>query len=153
LMAGGGGVEWYFGHKYDNDDLNCEDFRSRDRLWELTSLATNFFLENLPIDKMKPADIIVSPRVNYGLAMDDDVIAIYIPSGGASSVRLNPQKSYEMKWFDPRKGGKLFDSHELPVIVTGVSELNFQIGKKEKYDLSKDWVVVLKSTQNSESAQ
>ena len=153
LMAGGGGVEWYFGHKYDNDDLNCEDFRSRDRLWELTAIAMNFFLENLPIDEMKPADNIVSPRANYCFVKDDDVIVIYIPTGGASSVRLNPQKSYRLQWFDPRNGGELFDSHELPEIVSEVSELNFQIGTKEKYNLRNDWVAVLKSIQKQESAQ
>ncbi len=153
LMAGGGGVEWYFGHKYDNDDLNCEDFRSRDRLWELTAIAMNFFLDNLPIDEMKPADNIVSPRANYCLVKDDDVIVIYIPRGGASSVRLNPQKSYRLQWFDPRNGGELFDSHELPEIVSEVSELNFQIGTKEKYNLRNDWVAVLKSIQKQESAQ
>ena len=152
-MAGGGGVEWYFGHKYDNDDLNCEDFRSRDRLWELTTLAMDFFLDNLPIEEMKPADNIVSPRANYCLVKDDDVIVIYIPVGGASSVLLNPQKSYKLQWFDPRKGGELFDSHELPVIISEVSELNFQIGTKEEYDLNKDWVAVLKSIQIQESVQ
>lgn len=153
LMAGGAGVEWYFGHKYDNDDLNCEDFRSRDRLWELTAIARNFFLDNLPIEEMKPADNIVSPRANYCFVKDDDVIVIYIPRGGASSVRLNPQKSYRLQWFDPRNGGELFDSHELPVIVSEVSELNFQIGTKEKYNLRNDWVAVLKSIQNPESTQ
>jgi hypothetical protein len=153
LMAGGGGVEWYFGHKYDNDDLNCEDFRSRDRLWELTSLATNFFLDNLPMDKMNPADGLVSPRANYCLAMDDDLLAIYIPSGGASSVRLNPQKSYELKWFDPRNGGDLFNAKEKPEVVSGVSELNFKIGTKEEYDLNEDWVAVLKSIQEQEMSQ
>ncbi len=29
LMAGGSGVEWYFGYKYPHMDLNCEDWRSR----------------------------------------------------------------------------------------------------------------------------
>ena len=153
LMAGGGGVEWYFGHKYDNDDLNCEDFRSRDRLWELTAIAMNFFMENLPIDEMKPADNIVSPRANYCFVKDDDVIVIYIPRGGASSVRLNPQKSYRLQWFDPRKGGELFDSNELPVVVSEVSELNFQIGTMEEYNLRNDWVAVLKSIQKKESDQ
>jgi hypothetical protein len=143
LMAGGGGVEWYFGYEFAHNDLNCEDFRSRDRLWELTTIATNFFIENLPIIEMQPADGFVSPRSNYCLAKDDDIYVIYIPSGGASSVRLNPEKSYEIKWFNPREGGELFDSHELPVVITETSELNFSIGND--YDVSKDWVAILTS--------
>ncbi|MGD9327817.1 MAG: putative collagen-binding domain-containing protein, partial [Cyclobacteriaceae bacterium] len=119
----------------------------------MTSLATRFFLENLPIDKMRPSDNLVSPRSNYALALEDDIIVIYIPAGGASSVKLNPQKSYDVKWFDPRNGGELFDSHELPVIITNTSELNFQIGTKEEYDLGKDWVAVLKNIQSTENPQ
>jgi len=143
LMAGGGGVEWYFGYDYDNNDLNCEDFRSREKLWEMTFIATRFFLDNLPISEMKPVDGWVSPRSNYCFAKDDDLIVIYIPSGGASSVRLNPDKSYKLQWFDPRNGGAMFDSYELPVIVYGLSEFNFSIG--EKYDADQDWVAVLTS--------
>jgi hypothetical protein len=119
----------------------------------MTSLATSFFIENLPITKMKPADNLVSPRANYAFAMDDDIIVIYIPSGGASSVRLNPEKSYSVEWFDPRNGGELFDAQESPVIVSGISELNFQIGTNEEYDLGKDWVAILKSVQSAENPQ
>jgi hypothetical protein len=36
LMAGGGGVEWYFGYNFPHNDLQCEDWRSRDRLWDIT---------------------------------------------------------------------------------------------------------------------
>ena len=150
LMAGGGGVEWYFGHKYDNNDLNCEDFRSRDRLWELTDIALDFFRDNLPVDKMIPADGLVSPRANYCLAMEDDLYVIYIPRGGASSVRLNPDKSYEIKWFNPREGGEMFDAHELPVVITNTTELNFSIGNK--FDVRKDWVAVLTNVQNTEGS-
>ena len=32
LMAGGAGVEWYFGYKFAHSDLNCEDWHSRDAL-------------------------------------------------------------------------------------------------------------------------
>jgi hypothetical protein len=32
LMAGGAGVEWYFGYQQPHTDLNCEDWRSRDKM-------------------------------------------------------------------------------------------------------------------------
>ena len=143
LMAGGGGVEWYFGHKYDNNDLNCEDFRSRDKLWELSVLATNFFLDQVPLDKMKPSDGLVSPRTNYCLAMDDDLYVIYIPKGGASSVRINAGKRYTIEWFDPRNGGEVFQTDT--TVHTGTAELNFSIGNSRNIDRNKDWVAILKS--------
>lgn len=151
LMGGGGGVEWYFGYEYDHNDLNCEDYRSRERLWELTSLATRFFLDNLPVNEMHPVDGWVSPRTNYCLAKDDDLIVIYIPTGGASSVRLNPEKSYRIQWFDPRDGGALFDAYDKPQIVENASELNFSIGNK--FDIRKDWVAVLTRTNLSKGTE
>ncbi|HYG33407.1 MAG TPA: DUF5060 domain-containing protein, partial [Clostridia bacterium] len=33
LLAGGQGVEYYFGYTLPENDLKCEDFRSRDRSW------------------------------------------------------------------------------------------------------------------------
>ncbi len=39
LMAGGAGVEYYFGYQLPQNDLNCEDFRSRDRSWDDCRIA------------------------------------------------------------------------------------------------------------------
>ena len=48
LMAGGAGCEWYFGYKYPNNDRNCEDFRSREHMWDMTRYAVEFFKKYLP---------------------------------------------------------------------------------------------------------
>ncbi len=42
LMAGGWGIEWYFGYQYEHNDVNLEDWRSRDVLWKQTLHATSF---------------------------------------------------------------------------------------------------------------
>ncbi|MEZ5397232.1 MAG: hypothetical protein R2724_31255 [Bryobacterales bacterium] len=41
-MGGGAGVEWYFGHQYPHMDINMEDWRSRDRMWDQTRYALEF---------------------------------------------------------------------------------------------------------------
>ena len=56
LMAGGAGVEWYFGYNFPNNDLNCEDWRSRDHMWDLTRYALEFFHDHLPFAKMEHHD-------------------------------------------------------------------------------------------------
>ena len=56
LMAGGAGVEWYFGYKYAHNDLNCEDWRSRENVWNQTKYALDFFNKYLSFDKMQSAD-------------------------------------------------------------------------------------------------
>lgn len=37
LMAGGAGVEYYFGFRFRESDLTLQDFRSRDQLWDQVS--------------------------------------------------------------------------------------------------------------------
>ena len=57
LMAGGGGVEYYFGYTLPQTDLGCEDWRSRDRSWGYAGVALEFFRENrIPFWTMDCAD-------------------------------------------------------------------------------------------------
>lgn len=140
LMAGGGGVEWYFGYEYDHNDLNCENFRSREQLWEQTAVAIQFFKDHIPIKEMEPSDNLVSPNSNYCLTNNNDLILIFIPVGGASSIQLDPTKSYSIEWFDPKNGGELFQTESK--LYKGISELNFSI---QGEDTEKDWVALLKA--------
>ena len=64
LMAGGGGVEWYFGYRNHNNDLGCEDWRSRDRMWDYTRFALDFF-EKIPFWKMKSHDELITDEKSY----------------------------------------------------------------------------------------
>ncbi|MDX1564263.1 MAG: DUF5060 domain-containing protein, partial [Phycisphaeraceae bacterium] len=61
LMAGGAGVEWYFGYKYAHNDLNCEDWRSRQAMWDQTRYALAFF-QRLPLDRMTHADDLIDAK-------------------------------------------------------------------------------------------
>ncbi len=68
LMAGGAGVEWYFGYKFAHSDLSCEDWRSREKLWEQTKMALDFFHNNLPFTEMENGDELTSENNDYCLA-------------------------------------------------------------------------------------
>ena len=137
LMAGGGGVEWYFGYQYPNNDLNCEDWRSRSNLWKQTRIAVDFFRDHLPFYRMEPADHLVSPQSNYALIDDEEMLVVYIPSGGASSIRLNPLNIYTLEWFDPVLGGALIEDDT--TLYTGKMDLNFRIRNQ---DTKQDWVAL-----------
>ncbi|MGW8314835.1 MAG: DUF5060 domain-containing protein, partial [Bacteroidales bacterium] len=80
LMAGGAGVEWYFGYNYAHGDLNCEDWRSRDRMWDQTRYALTFFQRYLPFPQMGNHDELTSP--GSCLAFPGKVYAVYLPEGG-----------------------------------------------------------------------
>jgi hypothetical protein len=47
LMAGGAGVEYYFGYKLAQNDLVAEDFRSRDRSWDFCRVAQRLDLSHV----------------------------------------------------------------------------------------------------------
>lgn len=110
LMAGGGGVEWYFGYLNHNNDLGCEDWRSRDRMWEYTKYGLDFFNNHLPFDEMQSRDELMADKAHFCFAKEGAVYAVYMPFGGSADLDLSGQSgSYEIKWYNPRTGGDLQD--------------------------------------------
>ena len=131
LMGGGSGVEWYFGHQYPHMDINMEDWRSRDRMWDQTRHALSFFHEHLPFWEMtaEPGRI---------LRKGDDVIAVHLPKGGTTMVRLG-EGGYNVQWFDPRNGGELQKG-----AVETVSGPGEKTVGPPPVDPTRDWVVLLR---------
>ncbi len=137
LMAGGAGVEWYFGYKYAHSDLSCEDWRSRDLLWDQTKIAIDFFHNHLPFTEMKNMDEITSEKDDYCLAKTGEVYAVYLPVGNATKIDLAAGK-YDVKWFNPRTGGALVNG-DTEKISGGISST----GNPPVKD-GKDWVCLIK---------
>ena len=104
LMGGGSGVEWYFGYKYPNMDLNCEDWRSRGLMWDQTRHALRFFRQYLPFWEMSPANHLAPGALV--LAKPGSVYAVYLPQGGSTQLTLEAGR-YSVEWYNPRTGGPL----------------------------------------------
>ncbi|MBT5706773.1 MAG: DUF5060 domain-containing protein [Verrucomicrobia bacterium] len=110
LMAGGGGVEWYFGYRYAHNDLNCEDLRSRANMWRLTKIALDFFQEHLPFSEMMSMDELTSDGNDYVFAKSGEIYCVDDPDGGEIRLDLSGQLgAFEVLWFDPRSGGGLVE--------------------------------------------
>jgi len=140
LMAGGAGVEWYFGYNFDHNDLNCEDWRSRDHMWDLTRYAIDFFLDHLPFQEMKHHDELTANPNDYCFAAPGKVYAVYLPDGGSTSLDLGDSAStFKVKWYNPREGGPLADGTVKTVHGPGI----ISIGDPPT-DPDKDWTVVIK---------
>jgi hypothetical protein len=106
LMAGGAGVEWYFGYQYAHGDLNCEDWRSRDLMWDQTRFALDFFQKYLPFNQMESLDELTS--AGFCLAAPGKVYALYLPGEGPATLDLGSHPgTYSVAWYDPRHGGSL----------------------------------------------
>ncbi|GAA4814659.1 DUF5060 domain-containing protein [Litoribaculum gwangyangense] len=140
LMAGGYGVEWYFGYASPNSDLTCQDFRSRDLFWDQNKHALDFFNNYIPFWDMEPKDdLITSEAIAYCFAKMDEVYAIYVEAK-ADKVTLdlgNSGKTFDIKWFDPRNGGTLQEGSMTSVKAKGIIELGVPPSSYER-----DWVIL-----------
>ena len=108
LMAGGAGVEWYFGYKFAHNDLKCEDWRSRDILWDQTRYAIEFFQKYLPYNRMSSANELTDNSNDYVFANKGEIYAIYMPKFEETKLDLTASNSkFSVKWYNPKLGGKL----------------------------------------------
>lgn len=141
LMAGGYGVEWYFGYASPHSDLTCQDFRSRDLFWDQNRYARRFFNQYVPFWEMEPADDLTTDQSSYCLAKKDAVYVVYLPVGvETTSIDLgNSGQEYLVKWYNPRQGGDLQTGSVESVKATGAVKLGFPPIEKEN-----DWVALLK---------
>lgn len=104
LMAGGAGVEWYFGARNEHNDLGMEDWRSRDRAWKWTSAALRFFQEYVPFWEMESHDELVTDG-HYCLARPGETYLVYLPFGGATTVDLSGASGpLEVSWVQAATG-------------------------------------------------
>ncbi|WP_189585233.1 DUF5060 domain-containing protein [Litorimonas cladophorae] len=109
LLAGGAGVEWYFGGRFPSSDISAEDWRTRQNLWTQTRYALEFFDQHLPYWKMGDCEGVIARPDVYCLAVPNEIYAFYMPGRGSSMVYLPELDAgeYIVDWFDPKRGGNL----------------------------------------------
>ena len=139
FMAGGAGVEWYFGFNHPHSDFTLQDFRSRDSFWDFTRYALEFFHTYLPFQEMTANDDLASNSNAYVLAKEDAVYAVYLKWGGTTTLDLsNSSKTYTIKWFNPRTGGPLVNGTVAEVTGPGTVSIGQPLT-----DQSEDWVALV----------
>lgn len=116
LMAGGAGVMYYFGYGqpdgnqvdilFNNSDMSCQDFRSRDISWDYARYGAEFFDLYLPFWDMHNDDSKTSNSNSHCLYKEGDVYVVYLRNGGTTNLSL-PAGTYNVDWFNPRTGGNL----------------------------------------------
>ena len=140
LMAGGYGVEWYFGYASPNSDLTCQDFRSRDLFWDQNRYALHFFNKYIPFWDMEPNDSLTLDDVSYCIAKEDEIYVVYTEAN-ADKIKLNigtSNKLFMVKWFDPRNGGDLQNGSKTSVKAEGIVALG-----RPPSEIEKDWVILV----------
>ena len=141
LMAGAAGVEWYFGARYDHNDLSAEDWRSRANLWSQTRHALDFF-RRLPFAHMTSADDLTDRPDDHILAYPDIVYALYLPDSADTNLNLgSTTHDFTVQWFDPVAGGDLRPGDTATIRGPG----SVSIGRPpERSAPHQDWAVLIR---------
>ncbi len=113
IMAGGAGVEWYFGAHQEHNDLTAEDLRSRHNLWLQTKVALDFFNQHTRYWDMTPLPQRVDSPDIYAFGNPGQQYVLYIPAGEPARLRVDGSGKYTLSWFNPIEGGELISHHAL----------------------------------------
>jgi len=140
ILAGGAGLEFYFGYKHAHSDLTCQDFRSRDGFWDYCRYALEFFKkQKIPFWEMKNADGKVSGVDGYCLQQPGKLYLVYLKNGGAATLDMSGAKGdFKVKWYNPRSGGSLESGSTKTVSGGGKRALGLP-----PRDRDQDWLAVV----------
>ncbi len=175
LMGGGAGCEYYFGYQFVENDILCEDWRSRDQSWDHGRIAINFFHHHeIPFWDMENADALVGntehgPR-EFCLAKPDEVYLVYLPpvlsqpgirkpahgqegDDPPRSARLDLSAAtgtYQVHWFDPCNGGSLQRGSVTTISGGGERQLGDPpvVNRRATGLETGDWLVLLRRIEN-----
>lgn len=148
IMAGGAGVEYYFGNRHPDSDMQAENYRSRDKSWEYSGIALNFFKENkVPFWEMENKNsLIFNPEHShqkYCFAKEGELYLVYLGYTSTSQLDLSREKGdFTVKWFNPREGGEMKQGSVTRVRGGGTVALGNPPSGKEN-----DWLVVVRKHQ------
>jgi hypothetical protein len=137
LMAGGGGVEYYFGYNTGETDLTSQDYRSREKSWKYAKYALDFFKTYLPLTGMKPLD---NSSSGWSFGKEGDTYVVYLKAGGSSQITL-PSGKYTIKWYNPGAGGELQNGS-----TTSLDSGTVSLGNPPS-DNTSDWAVLIRNSE------
>jgi len=139
IMAGGAGVEWYFGYKHPHSDLTCQDYRTREKMWTQCRYALEFFRKyKIPFWDMKCTDEMTENADDYVLCKPGEIYLVYLKHGG--KVELNVAGGdYNYGWFNPRTSDGLDG-----LLKTGSAKSGRKVEVTAPDD--NDWLLVIKGS-------
>ena len=138
VMAGGAGVEFYFGYGHAHSDLTCQDYRTRDGFWDYCQYQLDFFHDNhVPFQDMSNEDALSSNANSWCLRKPGEAYVVFLKNGGTTNLNLSAAAGdFDVRWFDPRNGGALQQGSV--AMVTGGATVS--LGTAPSATTS-DWVV------------
>lgn len=142
LMAGGSGVSWYFGWQNNapTSDLSSEDLRVRESMWKQTKHALDFFKRYVPFQNMAAANDLVEGDGDFVFAESGRVYLVYLKNGGTAELNLgNVDGVFDVRWFDPIRGGAL----QLGAVGSVEAAARVSLGAAP-HSIDQDWAVLVR---------
>ncbi len=135
IMAGGAGLEWYFGYKHPHSDLTCQDYRTREKMWNQCRYALEFFKKyEIPFWDMKCEDEMTASTDDYVLCKAGELYLVYLKHGGKIKLDVTSGK-FDYGWFNPRTGNGLDG-----LLKKGSANGRIELTAPDK----NDWLLVIK---------
>ncbi len=141
LMAGGAGVEWYFGYKHPHSDLTCQDYRTRAKMWKQSRIALEFFRDHeIPFWDMTNKNALVSHEDAYCLYQKNTVYLVFLKNASKkATLDLSGESGdWTLQWYDPREGGALQDGSVKSLEGGGKTALGHPSSEQDL-----DWVALV----------
>lgn len=113
VLLSGAGIEWYMGWigNEGGGDLNVEDFRTREPMWNYMRHARLLLEQHTPFWRMEPSDELLSGEDGFAgggqvLAATGEVYVVYLPRASATGTLdlTGAGGRFEARWYDPRTG-------------------------------------------------
>lgn len=106
LLAGGAGVEYYFGYGQPHNDLDCEAMQVRSDMWAVSKIAKEFFEFYLPVSEMENMDHLTTNSDVYCFGKDKETYVLYVPSNTSSFTFSGSPGVYDLLILNPYTGEK-----------------------------------------------
>jgi len=145
IMAGGAGVEWYFGYQHPHSDLTCQDWRTREKVWNQCHYALEFFRKHeIPFWDMKCQDEMTENTDDYVFCKPGEIYLVYLKHGGKVDLKADVG-NFKYGWFNPRTGDGLDG-----LLRTG----SIEAGRKVEVAApdENDWLLVIRGSGRLELA-
>ena len=141
LMAGGAGVEWYFGYSHPHSDLTCQDYRVREKMWRQCRVALNFFADHkIPFAEMSCGDELLSSKDAFCLRKSGELYLVFVKPSTTTKINLSEASGvFEVQWFNPRTGGPLRQGTTEAVLASNQASVG---NPPESPD--QDWLAILR---------
>lgn len=109
LTAGANGVEAYYGYKTGCSDLDCQDHRTRARLWREGRHGLDFFRQHIgeQVLGMRAIDAATSQLDDYVFARPGEIYVIVPGAEPVTLQMLGMQGRFMVHWYDRANGGEL----------------------------------------------